>query len=1005
MTAPPANAVEKSTIPSPAEPTRRNWHIEWIVLVVALAVTIAAALYIKQSVDRAKEVEFSLHCNEIQDGIVGRLYDHARILRSGVAFFNASEIVTREKWQIYTRLQKIEQQLPGIQGIGFSLLIPRKELAGHIQEIRSEGFPEYKIKPEGDRESYTSIVFLEPFDWRNQRAFGYDMFSEPVRREAMERARDMDSATLSGKVLLVQETDEDVQAGNLMYVPVYRKNMPTETIEQRRAAIYGWVYSPYRMNDLMNGILGIRDLTKEKRIHLQVFDGISSSPQSLLYESPPPENQRAWTDVRFTRQLPAEFNGHTWTLLFRQTSVGLTTAEYLGVWITLVGGIIITLLLFALTRTLLHSRANALRLEERTVDLQAERQRLASIIEGTRAGTWEWNVQTGETIFNEQWAGIIGYSLAELSPVSTETWMKYAHPDDLQKSDALLEKHLCGESGYYEFETRMMHKDGHWIWVLVRGKVASWSDDGKPLWMFGTHQDITERKKTETALRESEANYRSLNRAMPQPLALHEIICDDSGTPIDYRFLDVNPAFEKLTGKNTAEIIGRTVLELLPGTEAHWIETYGKVALSGEPIQFESNTAELDRYFDTVVYSPQTGQFAVIANDITERKKAETELHKIEKLESIGTLAGGIAHDFNNVLTGLYGNLALAKMKLANDHPGFRFLEAAEQSMLRTTLLTNRLLTFAKGGDPATKSLSLVIPIEDVVNLSLSGSNVKSVITSADNLWQVRVDQRQIEQVFANLTVNAREAMPDGGHLYITMENVVLADKAEHGIPGGRYLRISMTDEGTGITPDLLDKIFDPYFTTKEMGSGLGLATAYSIIDKHGGHISVASQLDKGTTFSIYLPASEVAEEIPLTQPGVVQESLTLGAKILVMDDEEMIRNMLNEMLGELGFAVETAVEGQQTIDMYRQAMDTRKPFEIVILDLTIPGGMGGQKAAKGILEIDPEAKMIVSSGYADDPIIANYTDHGFKGVASKPYNLNKLSGVLAQVMEKAEPF
>ncbi len=520
-------------------------------------------------------------------------------------------------------------------------------------------------------------------------------------------------------------------------------------------------------------------------------------------------------------------------------------------------------------------------------------------------------------------------------------------------------------------------------------------------------QEIAEHKKSEEALQESEAHFRLLAENISDVVWKLDQ---------DYRFTYISPSDERLRGYRADEVLGQHIFEIF---DEDGIATVKKFAyqrqqaelqgIKNGSIMFEALHrckdgnwiwAEINAIPERDADGTVIGYYG-ITREITERKQAESELRKMEKLESLGVLAGGIAHDFNNVLTGLYGNIALAKLKLANDHPGFRFLEAAEQSMLRTTLLTNRLLTFAKGGDPLKENLSLGSLIEEVVNLSLSGSNVKPVITSATNLWQVRVDQRQIEQVFANLTANAREAMPGGGLLTIAMKNAELADKTEHGLIGGEYLQITVTDEGTGIEHKLLDKIFDPYFTTKEMGSGLGLATAYSIIDKHGGHISVTSRLGKGTTFTIYLPATEIVEEAPLTQPGVVQKPLTQGAKILVMDDEEIIRNMLNEMLGELGFAVETAVEGQQAIDMYQQAMDTGKPFAIVILDLTIAGGMGGQEAAKGILQIDPEVKMIVSSGYADDPIIMNYTDHGFKGVATKPYSMNKLSGVLDQVMEK----
>jgi PAS domain S-box-containing protein len=495
---------------------------------------------------------------------------------------------------------------------------------------------------------------------------------------------------------------------------------------------------------------------------------------------------------------------------------------------------------------------------------------------------------------------------------------------------------------------------------------------------------IKEYETSQQLLRESEERLKALNEASFGGIFIH-----DKGV-----IVDCNQRLSEMTGFSLEELVGMDSLGLIA---PDWIDLVKRNVKIGYDKRYEVEGVRKDGSVYPLAIRgkviPYKGHDArmVELRDVTERKWAEAELQKMESLENIGTLAGGIAHDFNNVLTGLYGNITLAKMKLAHDHPGFRFLATAEESMQRATLLTSQLLTFAKGGEPVKESLNLALLVEEVVNFNLAGSNVKPVFTLADSLWQARADHGQILQVFANLTTNARQAMPAGGHLHITMENAELADHALDDLNGGKYLRITVSDEGNGIAPEHLPRIFDLYFTTKQTGTGLGLATAHSIINRHGGQISVTSQLGKGTTFTLYLPASGLAEP-QLKQPEAAFASVNEVIRVLVMDDEEMIRRLLQEMLKELGFTVEAATEGRQAIEKYRQAMVAGKPFTAVIVDLTVPGGMGGQETAKGILQIDPGAKIIVSSGYADDPVMANYTDYGFKGIAPKPYSLARLS-------------
>ena len=391
----------------------------------------------------------------------------------------------------------------------------------------------------------------------------------------------------------------------------------------------------------------------------------------------------------------------------------------------------------------------------------------------------------------------------------------------------------------------------------------------------------------------------------------------------------------------------------------------------------------------------------VVFSDVTEKYQMQKEFSKIQKFKSIGILAGGIAHDFNNILMGLYGNISIAKANLSKDHPGFRPLEEAESSMNRATHLTRQLLTFAKDRALIMKDINIGKLAEEIVSFDLSGSNIISAFAQPKNLWKAKVDKGYMQQVFSNLTINARQAMPDGGHLYIMLENTDISKNIITNLNQGKYVKITFQDEGTGIDKNYLDQIFDPYFSTKQTGSGLGLATTYSIINKHKGHINVTSKLGKGTTFTIYLPASESQKLPKKKQQAAKWLDTEQSGKILVMDDEKIIRQVTKEMLEKNGYQVETADGGKQAIEMYEQSMNASLPFDAVIMDITIPGGIGGKEAIKKILVIDPEAKVIVSSGYSDNPVMSNYAHYGFKGTIAKPYTTGKLQEVLNQVLTK----
>ena len=519
-----------------------------------------------------------------------------------------------------------------------------------------------------------------------------------------------------------------------------------------------------------------------------------------------------------------------------------------------------------------------IRAEER---LEEERQRLANIIWGTNVGTWEWNVQTGETRLNERWAEIVGYTLEELEPVSVETWLKFVNPADLGRSNDVLQKHFDGELEIYECDTRLRHKDGHWVWVLDRGRLVSRTPDGKPQWMYGTHLDITEKKEADE-----------------------------------------------------------------------------------------------------------------------EREKLQAQLTQAKKMEAIGTLAGGIAHNFNNILMVIQGRASLMMLDKDPAHPDYEHLKGIEEYVGNAVELTRALLGFARGGKYEVK----VTDLNDLVKRqsNMFGRTRKEIRVHGkyeQDLWKAQVDRGQIEQAMLNLFVNAWQAMPGGGDLFVQTENVALfeEDIKLFNVSQGRYVKVAVTDTGVGMDAATREKIFEPFFSTKDIGrgSGLGLSSLYGIVKNHGGFIKVYSEKGEGTTFAIYLPASD--EDASEKGAELERNEIDYGhGTVLLVDDEKMIVEVGKEMIEKLGYRTLTAVSGQEAVDLY---VKRRKEIDLVILDMIMPG-MGGGETYDRLREADEDVRVLLASGYSINGKAKEIMDRGCCGFIQKPFSLNDLSTKIKQALE-----
>lgn len=544
------------------------------------------------------------------------------------------------------------------------------------------------------------------------------------------------------------------------------------------------------------------------------------------------------------------------------------------------------------------------------------------------------------------------------------------------------------------FEEEVVHSDGtlH-TYLSVKFTIPS-----MPGSVCGIATDITARKEAKERLKRSEERLKEA-QAIARIGSWDWDIAGDKLYWSDeiYRIFGIEPegfgaTYEAFLGSvhpHDREYVKASVNEALAGKKPYDIEHRIVHSCGGERLVNEKATVFFGKDGKPV-------RMAGTVQDITERKRVETELLKAKKLESIGVLAGGIAHDFNNLLLGILGNVSVAKALADPAGKVHSLLSEIEKAALKSKDLTKQVLTFSKGGEPIRESVNLAQLFEDSARLALRETKVQCSFSFQKGLKEAVADPGQLSQVINNIVLNAAQAMGNGGRMDVKAENVTIGEGGPLPLSAGDYVKISVKDRGPGIPKKIIGKVFDPFFTTKERASGLGLAVSYSIMKKHGGLITAESSND-GATFSVYIPAA-----VQKTETGTATDDIAMGSgRILVMDDEVLVRDVAREMLELLGYESSFAEDGTKAVELYKDALRSGSPFEAVILDLTVPHGMGGVETLKELLKLDPAVKAIVSSGYSKDPIMSYYPKYGFSGVIVKPYRVSEFSRAIKAVLEK----
>ncbi len=979
------------------------------------------------------------------------------------AFYDASEQVTRAEFRVFAR--DLLRTNPTIQALEWIPRVRREERAAYLETARADGYPKFEILEldadgnlitAGHRHEYFPVYFVEPYAG-NEAALGYDLASQPTRLQALLEARNTGKPQVSGRIRLVQEGGD--QYGFLIFHPVYKKDIPLHSPGDRLRNLEGFVLAVFRIGDMLARTM---QPLHSADIEVHLFDESAPPGEQLLSSYPPRTGEspapaslgeaKLRTGIHSTHSI--EVLGRKWLLLGRPTPRFLADRSSRQPWTFLLGGLLLTGLLSGIfwlrIRQHIQTRQWADRLVQSKRELEdeaASRRRVQKDLD-QRVRTAEMRVQVGQALTK-------GANLEPMLQECAEALASYLELDvvriwtvdqprtrlQLQASAGLAldsEPFVssipvgAGPVGNIAatrepYSTHVLFQDGRqagWDWVPQENLTAF---AGYPLvvenriaGVLGAFSRSPINPVTEKALASvADAIAVGVTRKETEELLRRErdriqSYLDVAGVMLlvldaDGRVALINRQGCQILEREEEEIVGKNwFATFLPLAYREEVSRVFHRLMAGDldgveyfenPIVTGTGEEKLIAWHNTLLQGKAGTNIGTLSSgeDITARRKLEDEQLKMQKLESVGVLAGGLAHDFNNLLTGIVGNIGLAKLSTGARESIERLTEA-EKASLRARDLIQQLLTFSKGGAPIRRSVSIEELVRESAGFALRGSNVACEYRVAENLWPVSVDESQISQVIHNLVLNAAQSMPGGGTVTVSLGNMKIAMDEMPSLKPGDYVVLSVADRGMGISREELPRIFDPYFSKREGGSGLGLATVYSIVQRHHGHIDVDSEVNGGTTFRVYLPATPrtaVAKEAP------AQTLITGRGRVLIMDDDELIHKAAGEMLRRLGYDVALARDGDEALEKCRQARADNEPLDLVIMDLTIPGGMGGKEAVRKLREIDPEVRTIVSSGYSSDPVMAEAEKYGFNGVIAKPYGIAELSRVLDDVMQK----